>query len=92
MNFTAKEFIKLIPNVDLTPGRGHLDKNSSPIYAIHCIKQPRENVVITPVSGEKFTFPASAFVQGAIYPFSVKEINDTGANCFVGLGGTEFKL
>ena len=85
MNFIATKIYQLEGNKDLLPGRGILPTDSNPIQAIHCIMQPTSEVVIRTATGQVINFPHNSFVQGAIYPYSIRQVNDEGSRCFVGL-------
>lgn len=81
-----KEIYELQSNVSLAPGKSVIkDKNTTPIVALHCIRQPKKPVVFRLYSGKVVEMPASAFVEGAIYPYKILQINEEGANCFLGL-------
>lgn len=85
MKFTAKKIYKLEANKNLTPGKGIVPATAEPIKALHCIKRPHAEVSIRTIEGQAITFPIEAFVPGAIYPYSVIQVNEAGANCFLGL-------
>lgn len=85
MNFTATNVYILEKDKDLLPGKGILEKGVKPIKAIHCIQQPTSEVVIRTLNGQVISFPPAAFVTGAIYPYSIRQINEVGASCFLGL-------
>ena len=81
-----KEIYKLQSNVSLAPGKTVIsEKTSAPIVALHCIKQPQKPIVFRLHSGKVVEMPPEAFVQGAIYPYKVLQINEEGAQCFMGL-------
>jgi len=83
---TYSEIYNLVADANLTPGKSivtHTNKN--PIIALHCIEQPKSEVVFRLDSGKIIKFPPGAFVQGAIYPYKIIQINKEGARCFFGL-------
>jgi len=83
MNFIANKVYKLTANVDLGPGGNHITGNA--IKALHCVTGPETDIVIRMLDNQVITFPPEAFVPGAIYPYSIRQINDEGARCFLGL-------
>jgi hypothetical protein len=85
MNFNVKKIYKLEANKDLHPGHGIIPAGSNPIKAIHCITSPNAEVVIRLTNGEIFNFPPHAFVQGAIYPYEIRQVNEVASDCFLGL-------
>ena len=85
MNFTAKNIYILPANKDLLPGKGVVPQGANPIKAVHCIQVPNAEVVIRTTSDQVVKFPPGAFVQGAIYPYEIRQVNEIGAGCFVGL-------
>ena len=85
MNFTAKKIYTLEPNKDLLPGKGVLAEDANPIMALHCIIPPNAEVVIRTITGQVIKFPPAAFVCGAIYPYEIRQVNEIGAACFLGL-------
>ena len=83
MNFIANKVYSLTANVDLAAGGKHISGNA--IKALHCIRQPESEVVIRMLDNQVVKFPPEAFVAGAIYPYSIRQINDEGARSFLGL-------
>ena len=85
MNFSAKYVHPLTANANLTPGKGQLKEGSNGIKALHCIFKPEGDVTFRTVGGSIQIFPSSAFVVGAIYPYEIVQINESGAKAFLGL-------
>ncbi len=85
MNFSAKYVYTLVSNANLTPGKGQIEENKNGIKALHCINMPEGDVVFRTAGGTISTFPPSAFVVGAIYPYEIVQINESGAKAFLGL-------
>lgn len=85
MNFTATNIYTLVKDKDLAPGKGVVPEGSKGIKALHCISRPSSEVVIRMVNGQVIKFPSTSFVAGAIYPYSIRQINEAGAGCFLGL-------
>ncbi len=85
MNFIATNIYTLEKDKDLAPGKGILPVGSKPIKAIHCIAQPSSEVIIRTINGQVVKFPPNSFVPGAIYSYSIRQINEAGAGCFLGL-------
>jgi hypothetical protein len=85
MNFIVKNIYKLEANADLSPGKGIIGRDKQPIKAIHCIKKPNAEIVMRMMNGQVCTFPPGAFVCGAIYQYEIRQVNEVGADCFMGL-------
>lgn len=79
-----KNIYRLKGNADLLPGKGVIPAGKE-ISGLHCIKKPTENVIIRFLGGEKSEFPPNAFVPGAIYPYSIRQISPSGEDCFYAL-------
>jgi hypothetical protein len=85
MYFIAKKFYTLQPNIDYLPGKGQIPENEKPISALHCIAQPQDIVVFRTISGQVCKLPPEAFVPGAIYPYEVRQVNESASLSFIGL-------
>lgn len=75
---------KLKSKTNLLGGKGLIPKNKK-LIALHCIAKPSENIVIQFHDDEIIHFPPDAFVPGGIYNFAIKQINEEGCKCFIGL-------
>jgi hypothetical protein len=85
MYFIAKKFYTLQANIDYLPGKGHIPENQKTITAVHCIAQPKGEIIFRTINGQICKFPPEAFVPGAIYPFEIRQANEAAALCFIGL-------
>lgn len=81
----AKKIYILEQNKNYRPGDVIINSLQSPITALHCIYQPTKEVVFKTIENQRITIPPSGFVPGAIYPYSIIEINQEGARCFLGI-------
>lgn len=78
MAITSK-FTQILSEVDYSPGGDEINLDESPIISIHLTETLTGTVEIETLSGDKFLFPATAFVQGAVYEIAVKSIKYTQA-------------
>lgn len=85
MNFIATNVYTLVKDVDLAPGKGVIPEDAQPIKALHCISEPEREVIFRTVNDQVVKFPPHSFVVGAIYSYSIRQINEVGAECFLGL-------
>lgn len=85
MYFIAKRFYTLQPNVDYLPGKGQISENEKPISALHCIAQPKSDIVFRTIAGQVCKLSPEAFVPGAIYPYEIRQVNEAAALSFLGL-------
>lgn len=80
-----KKIYKLKPNVDYMPGFGVLSDIDKPIIAIHCIINPTEEISIKTIEGQVIIFPIGSLVQGAIYPYEIRQVDEHGSLCLYGI-------
>lgn len=82
---SAKRIYRLDSNKNYLPGHGVIDRSHEPIKALHCIFPPSNKITFKTIENQTISMPKEAFVAGAIYPYSIIQINEEGAKCFIGI-------
>ena len=59
------------------PGKGELERNDTPIIALHITKQLKGIVRIYNMQGQPTIFPPTAFVPGGVYNYPTSRIDYT---------------